>query len=84
MTSSYHVASQLIQGAFFKHENAVFNGEQERESISRVRVGKKNPLLGTSICHRSASLLMPNVDPGDEFLYPTIALMIMDSYILLL
>ena len=37
MTSSYHVASQRIRellGAFFKYENAVFNGEQEKESIS--------------------------------------------------
>ena len=42
--SSYHVSSQHIQellGAFFKHENAVFNGEQETKSICCVRVGKK-------------------------------------------
>ena len=25
-------------GAFFKHENVVFNGEQEKESISHVRL----------------------------------------------
>ena len=40
--SSYHVKSQHIQellGALFKHEYAVFNGEQEKESISRVRMG---------------------------------------------
>ena len=33
VTSSYHVPSQCIQellGAFFTHQNAVFNGEQER------------------------------------------------------
>ena len=29
-------------GAFFKHENVVFNGEQEKESLSHVRVGEKN------------------------------------------
>ena len=40
--SSYHVSSQRIQellGVFFKHENVVFNGEQEKESFCCVRVG---------------------------------------------
>ena len=42
VTSSYHVASRRIQdllGVFFKHENVVFNGEQEKASINHVRVG---------------------------------------------
>ena len=37
-----YVASQYIQeliGAFFKYENAVFNGVQEKESIICVRKG---------------------------------------------
>ena len=28
-----------IMGALLKHENVVFNDEQEKESISRVKVG---------------------------------------------
>ena len=82
---SYHFASQRIQellGAFIKHENVVFNGEQEKESISRVRVGSKNLPLGITVCHHSGSLVIPNGDPRERFPYPTLSLMI-DSYILL-
>ena len=61
----------------------VFNGEQEKESIICVRVGSKNPSLVITVCHHSASLLMPNGDPRDEFFYPTLTL-IVDSYIILL
>ena len=35
--------------------------------IIRVRVGEKNPLLGITVCHYLASLVMPNGDPLDEF-----------------
>ena len=55
MTSPYNVASKLIQellGAFLKHENAVFDGEQEKESISRVT---------------RQAFVMPNGDPRDRF-----------------
>ena len=55
------------------------SGEQEKGSIIRVRVGKKNPSLGITVCHHSASLMMPNGDPRDRFFYPTLTLMI-DSY----
>ena len=44
VTSLFHVTSQRIQellGAFLKHENAAFNGEQEKESVSCVRVIKE-------------------------------------------
>ena len=51
-------------------------GEQEKESIIRVRVGLKNPSLGITVCHRSASLVMPITDPRDGFFYPTLTLMI--------
>ena len=59
------------------------SGEQEKESIIRMRVGQKNLSLGIPVCHHSASLVMPNGDPGDGFFYPTLTLMI-DSYILCL
>ena len=37
--------------------------------------------LGITVCHHSASLMMPNGDPREGFFYPTLTLMI-DSYIL--
>ena len=42
VTSSCHVASQRIQNVwrpFLKHENAVFNDEQEKESNIHLKVG---------------------------------------------
>ena len=59
------------------------SGEQDKESIIRVRVGWKNPSLGMTVCHHSASLVLRNGDPLDGFFYPTLTLMI-DSYNLLL
>ena len=53
----------------FKHENAVFNGEQEKESICRVRVESKNLSLGITVCYQSASLMMTNGDPWDRYFY---------------
>ena len=82
VTSSNHVASQRIHeimGAFFKHENVVFHGEQEKESLSHVRTGEKNPSFRITICHHSAGLVLPNSDPGDRFSYSTFTLM-MDPY----
>ena len=55
------------------------SGEQEKESIFRVRVGWKNLSLGITVFHHSVSLGMPNGDPRDRFFYPTLTLMI-DSY----
>ena len=53
-----------------KYENAVCNGEHKNESIIRVRMGYKNPSLTITVCHHSASLVMPNGDPGDGFSIP--------------
>ena len=44
-------------------------------------MGLKNPSLMITACHHSASLVMPNSDPKDGFLYLTLILM-MDSYTL--
>ena len=58
----------------------VFYSEQEKESIC-VRMGLKNLPLTISLCHHSASLVMPIGDPQDRFFYPTLTLM-MDSFTL--
>ena len=69
MTPSYHVTLQRIQhvkerlGAFLKTQKLVFNGEQEKESITPVRMGLKNASIVITICHHLASLVMPNDDP---------------------
>ena len=55
--------------------NAVFNGEQEKESIMCVSVAYKNLSFGITICHQSASLVMPKGDSRDRFFYPTHTLM---------
>ena len=39
----------------------------------------EKPSLGITVCHHSASLVMPNCYPRDWFFYPTLTLMI-DSY----
>ena len=57
----------------------VFYGEQEKESVIRVRMGSKNTSLVIIVCHHSASLVMPYSDPRDVFFDPTLTLM-MDSY----
>ena len=44
-----------------------------------MRVGKKNPPLEITICHLSASLMMPSGDPQDGFFYPALT-RIIDSY----
>ena len=77
MTPSYHVTLQRIQhvkerlGAFLKTQKLVFNGEQEKESITPVRMGLENPSLVITICHHLASLVMPNDDPRDGFFFIT-------------
>ena len=47
----------------------------------RWYASKKNPSLVITVCHHSASLVMPIGDPRDGFFYPTLTLM-MDTYIL--
>ena len=59
----------------------MFYGELEQGPIRRVRLGYKNPSLGLSVCHHSASLMIPNGDPRDGFTYPTLTLMV-DYYII--
>ena len=53
---------------------------KKKESIIRVQVEWKNPSLTISVCHPSASLVMPIGDPRDEFYYPTLTLMIQGSH----
>ena len=58
--SAYSVTS----GSFFlNYENAVFNGEQEKESIISVRMGCINLSFVITVSHHSASLVMPIGDP---------------------
>ena len=40
--------------------------------------------LGITVCHHSASLVLPNGDPRDGFFYPTLTLMIDSKSIRLL
>ena len=56
-------------------------GEQEKESIIRVRMGWENPSLEITDCHHLASLMMPNGGPRGGFLNPILTLM-MDPYII--
>ena len=44
-------------------------------------MGYENTSLRITVCHHSASLVMPIGDPRDGFFYPTLILM-MDPYIL--
>ena len=77
-----YIASRCIQellGALFKQGNAIFNCEQEKENIFRMKDVLKNPSLVITVCHHSASLVMPNGDPGDVFFCTTLTLM-MESY----
>ena len=57
--------------------------DAKRRSSRRIFLSyphtRENPSLGITICHDSASLVMPNGDPRDGFFYPTLKLMI-DSY----
>ena len=71
-------AYSRTSGSLFTCKNAVFNGEQEKEPIICVRMGKKNMSLRITVCHHSASLVMPICDPQDGVFYPTLTFM-MDS-----
>ena len=59
----------------FYYKNVVFSGEQVTESLILVSMGKKNTPLVITVCHHSASLMMPIGDPRDGFFYPTLILM---------
>ena len=43
---------------------------QEKVSIMDVWSGIKNLLLGITVRHHSASLVMPIIDPRDRYFYP--------------
>ena len=47
----------------FPKQNEVFSGEQEKESFIYVRMGWKNLSLVITVCHHSASLVMPIGNP---------------------
>ena len=66
--------SAIQEQAFFKLKKAVFNGEQENDSSIYVRMESKNAALVITVCHHSASLVMPNSDPQDVFFNPTLTL----------
>ena len=67
--------SQLMRfPELLEYKNAIFNGEQEKESIICVRIEKSVPRD-----HHLSSLGKPldaKRDPGDVFFYPTLTLMI--------
>ena len=78
----HHVPSQRIQDfqeaffMFFQYKMwYLLVSEQEKESIIHVRMGWKNLSLVITVCHHSASLMMPIGDPQDGFFYPTLTLM---------
>ena len=52
------------------------NGEQEKESNIGLRSRWKNLSLVITVCHHSASLMMPNGDPWNRFSYLTLTLII--------
>ena len=81
VASSCEFAIKRIQGlleAYFKITNS---GEQEKRIHYSCEVMIETSVPRITICHHSASLVMPNGDPLDEYFCPTITLM-MDSYIL--
>ena len=65
---------------FFQYKMRYLVVSKKKESIIRVRMGWKNPSLTITLCHHSASLVMPISDPQDGFFYPNLTLM-MNSYI---
>ena len=62
-----YVSSQHLQeplGVFCKIEYANFNGEQEKESIICVKIGKRHISLGNIVCYHLASHVMLTVIRG--------------------
>ena len=45
-------------------------------NISNIKCGTYNAPLAITVCHHSASLVMPICDPRDKFFYPTLTLVI--------
>ena len=45
--------------------------------VSNIKCGTYNAPLAITICHHSASLVMPIGDPRDKFFYPTLTLIIL-------
>ena len=60
---------------FWKSFSYFFQYKMRYKVVSK----KKNPSLVNTVCHHSASLVMPIGDPRDGFFYPTLTL-IMDTY----
>ena len=45
--------------------------------VSNIKCGTYNAQLAITVCHHSASLVMPIGDPRDEFFYPTLTHLIL-------
>ena len=62
----------------------ILNINKKKQWCARKRIHYsyegRYPSLGITVCHHSASLVMPNCDPRDGFFYPTLTL-VMDYYI---
>ena len=79
--SSYHIISLCVQEllvAFLSMKMVSLMVSKNNNPFVRVDL-KKNTSLGITVCHHSASLVMPNGDPRHGVFYPTLTLMI-DSY----
>ena len=55
------------------------HGEQEKRIHYLCEDGIEKSVPHVTVCHHSASLVMPISDPRDRFFYPTLTLLI-DSY----
>ena len=81
--SSYDVAYQRIQKLFrafsFEHkmQYLVMSKIKNLYNECEGRIEKSVPRI--TVCHHSASLVMPNGDPQDRFFYPPLTVMV-DSY----
>ena len=72
---------------FFHYKDYAIGSEREKESIIIffiicVRMGQKNLTLVITVCHHSASLVIPIGNPRYGFFYPTPSIM-MNSYCIL-
>ena len=65
MKKCYFIASSTLKIKCGKSK-----GMQEKVSIMGVWCGQKNPSLGITVRHHSASLVMPISDPRDRFFNP--------------
>ena len=60
-----HCISTFSEAFVFFLNKQLMVSEQEKESIICVRMGYKNPALGITVWHHSASLVLPNCNPID-------------------